>query len=115
MLLKQVRHFPLLLQVKVVPTTPERLHRPLGQVLATPEPRVRNRWKVVPPLMCAPPVIGYTLGWGCMHLWQCIRWLTPVLSAGPLVCLQWDQPVPGDWEAGGGWGQQPTVLMAGLE
>ncbi len=28
------------LQVKVVPTTPARLHRPLGEVLATPEPQV---------------------------------------------------------------------------
>lgn len=28
---------------------------------------------------------------------------------------QWDQPVPDDWQAGGGWGQQPIVLMAGLE
>lgn len=64
MLLKQVRNFPLLLQVKVVPTTPERLHRPLGQVLATPEPRVRNRWKVVPPLMRAPPVTRHTLDGG---------------------------------------------------
>ncbi|PRW60368.1 hypothetical protein C2E21_1188 [Chlorella sorokiniana] len=53
-------------EVKVVPTTPERLYRPLGEVLATPEP-------------------------------------------------QWDQPVPDDWQAGGGWGQQPMVLMAGLD
>lgn len=30
-------------------------------------------------------------------------------------CPQWDQPVPAEWESGGGWGQQPMVLMAGLE
>lgn len=42
--------------------------------------------------------------------------VSPLLSPpSPSSLSQWDQPVPPDWQHGGGWGQQRMVLIAGLE
>ena len=114
-------------QVKLVPATPARLHLPLAEVLASPEPQASCKSAAV----CCAAAACCCMGGRCgaqrlraalEAAWphparqplQCCRSRSPAL---PRCCPrpQWDQPVPQDWLAGGGWGQQPMVLMAGLE